>query len=248
MSPSVFLKAYTPDPCGVIESAAAFCYDSKPRDDYKITKNCVESGHDSVTEHATFTFAIYGISRACLAQLTRHRIGTAYSVRSQRYCNESEFGFVTPPTIRHDKERAEFYGYIMGEIRRAYSKLIDMGVPKEDARFVLPNACETALCFSINVRAFIHLCNLRLCTRAQWEIRELVAAMVAEVLKVCPELKPYLVPNCERYGFCPEKRGCGNHPSLAEMLKHSEASGYFEAMRELNSRGELEYNNGRGIE
>lgn len=233
---NVSLVRFTPEPTVVLEKAAAFCYDSEPTHEGKIFKNCIRCGHDSVTEHAMFTFEISGISRACLAQLTRHRIGTAFSVRSQRYCDESAFGFVTPPTIRHDNERAKLYAYAMGEARRAYQKLVEMGVPKEDARFVLPNACETSLAFSINVRALIHLCNLRLCSRAQWEFRDLVAAMVEGVVRVAPDLKPYLVPNCERLGYCPEKRGCGKRPTLKQLINKANCDGYYEAIADMERK------------
>lgn len=220
----VTLTRITEEPILAIEEAASNCYDSKPTQDGKIMKHCIQSGHTSVTEFTTFTFHIEGVTRALLAQLTRHR-HASYAVRSQRYCDEDGFGYVIPPSIKNNAEAEHIYTALIGYIGMQYKKLQNMGIPNEDARYVLPNACETTLEFSINLRSFMNMCNERLCSRAQWEIRALVKEMVKLVVEQVPQLKPYLVPKCEKYGkdmaFCPEGRRncCGRHTVLSDIFK-----------------------------
>lgn len=224
---TVRLISATMDPVDTAEYAASKCYDSKPSVDGKILRMCAKNGHTSVLEHMYFNFEISGVSRALLAQLTRHRIAS-FSVRSQRYCSEDGFSYVVPPTILSDKTALDAYESLMYHIQEVYKDLVAWGIPKEDARYVLSNSCVTTLVMSINARSLINLCNERLCTRAQWEIRKTVGLMRDEVLKVDKVgavLKDFLVPKCERYPgypFCPEGRGCcGRHPRL-EDIYHSE--------------------------
>ena len=219
----VELIAYTPAPVEVIEKAASTCYDSQPTPDGKIMKACYRNRHHSVLEHVSFTYKITGVSRALLAQLTRHRTGIAFSVRSQRYCAEDGFGFVIPPSIQKNEKALKVYDQIMDNITTAYTLLSTLGIPNEDARFILPNACETVITATINLRELIHICNERLCSRAQWEIRQMVQMMVEETLKVFPEGKTMLVPKCEansKYPFCTETQCCGRHKKLSEVYKN----------------------------
>lgn len=220
----VELLSHTIDPLFTCEEAACECYDSVPDIEHpaRILSACIKSGHQSVAEHATFTFKISGISRACLAQLTRHRLA-AFSVRSQRYCKEDDFGYVTPQTIADNPDAAEIYHELMNTISHAYTYLTDKcGIPNEDARFVLPNACETSLTMTVNLRELIHICHERLCNRAQWEISELVQRMANCVTDVVPEAEVWLVPKCETnpdYPFCPERNSCGRHRKLSEVYE-----------------------------
>ena len=147
-----------------------------------------KNGHHSTFEHIYFTFRIDGISRACSHQLVRHR-HASYTQRSQRYCNEDGFGYVVPPTIGEYE-----FNHDMGVIAEWYSEYQTDGAPNEDARYILPNACETSLYMSLNLRELIHLCNERLCRRAQWEIRKLVTEMVA---LIDDDLKFMCVPKCQ---------------------------------------------------
>ena len=220
----VTLTRITNDPILAIEEAASNCYDSSPSDDGKIMAHCIKSGHTSVTEFCTFTFHIEGVSRALLAQLTRHR-HAGYAVRSQRYCNEDDFGYVVPPSIAKNERALELFEWIMRQCSGAYADLQAMGVENEDARFVLPNACETTLEITINLRALMNFMNERLCTCAQWEIRELARIMRKLIVEQVPKLEPYLVPKCEKngkeFGACNESksRSCGRHPRLAEIFE-----------------------------
>ena len=218
----VNLVSFTGRPLATIEEAACNCYDSKPTEDFKIMKSCYKSGHHSVLEFATFVFHVEGCSRALLAQVTRHR-HCSFAVRSQRYCNEDGFSVVTPSSIKNNENALSIYNDTLVNIRNCYKKLQEAGIPNEDARFILPNACETQFEISLNLRELIHLANERLCTRSQWEIRKMVQLMVDEVVRLYPELKYMLVPKCEKYPdffFCPEHKSCGRHKTIKELKKN----------------------------
>ena len=183
----VSLVESTKDPIPFVSKIASICYDSDPKDPMKLVQHLYKNGHHSVFEHIYFTFKIEGISRACSHQLVRHR-HCSFTQRSQRYCNEEGFDYVTPHTIPD-----EVMGTITGCISANYDTLLKH-FPKEDARYILPNACCTDLYLSCNLRELIHICNERLCSKAQWEIRELVKQMVD---LVDPELRFMLVPKCK---------------------------------------------------
>ena len=179
----------------------------------KLIERVISSGHYSTIEHIQVSFAISNVSRACTHQLVRHR-HMSFSQKSQRYVKEKgQFDYIIPPTIEKDPELKEKFEKFMGEISALYNEFTEAGIPAEDARFVLPNAAASSLVTSLNLREMIHLANLRLCTRAQYEIRILVNKMCQELLKEEAWLKPYLVPKCERLGFCDEDKSCGRVPT-----------------------------------
>ena len=184
----VTLIQSTKHPIETISKIASICYDSDPKDPMKLVKHLYKSGHLSVMEHIYFTFKIEGISRACSHQLVRHR-HCSFTQRSQRYCDESGFEYVTPPSLIDNA----FYNNDIRDIAREYEFYQEI-ISNEDARYILPNACCTDLYLSCNLRELIHLCNERLCSKAQWEIRELVEKMIE---LVDPELKFMLVPKCK---------------------------------------------------
>lgn len=188
---------------------------------WKLINHVLSSGHTSTIEHIQFTFLISGVSRALSHQLIRHRIGVSFSQQSQRYCKfDTGFEFVTPFTIAKNTECAEKYLEVMNYLNNAYQMLIESGIPAEDARMVLPNACCTNLTVSINLRALIHLCQERMCTNAQYEIRTMVKQMAKLITDKIPELKPYLVPKCKALGYCNESasRTCGRMPLKEHAL------------------------------
>ena len=185
---NVTLVQATPNAVETIAKIASICYDSDPKNPMALVKHLYAGGHHSVFEHIYFTFKIEGISRACSHQLVRHR-HCSFTQRSQRYCSEDGFQYVTPPTFPN----AEM-DYTMERIGDWYHGCQAEGIPNEDARYILPNACATSLYMSLNLRELIHMCNERLCTRAQWEIRELVANMRQ---LVDPQLQFMLVPKCK---------------------------------------------------
>lgn len=179
----------------------------------KLIERVISSGHFSTIEHIQVSFAISNVSRACTHQLVRHR-HMSFSQKSQRYVKEKgQFDYIIPPTIEKKPELKEKFEKFMGEISNLYTEFTEAGIPAEDARFVLPNAAASSMVASLNLREMIHLANLRLCTRAQYEIRVLVKKMCEELLKEEAWLKSYLVPKCERMGFCDEDKSCGRVPT-----------------------------------
>jgi len=212
---TVMLVAHTPRPDALAGLAASLC--TKGSSIMKSLDSAMEKQHLSVMEHANFTFLIQGISRALLAQLTRHRIAS-FSVQSQRYVSECEFEYVIPPAIKAlgEDEEAMFMAQ-MSIMQDWYSewqsKLLAAGrnqqQANEDARFVLPNAAATRLMLTMNARELMHFFELRCCSCAQWEIREMAWQMLKACKKVAPRMFRDAGPSCMR-GPCPEgKRSCG---------------------------------------
>ena len=182
-------------------------------------KSCYNSGHHSVLEFCDFTFHIEGVSRALTHQLVRHRLAS-YAQRSQRYCGENEFNYILPPSICKNEEAYKHYIDFMRDCNELYEDLQKNGISNEDARMILPNACETVIEVKMNLRSLIHFMNERLCSRAQWEIRLLALEMKKCVLEKYPEFAEFLVPKCEihkKQPFCPEHNSCGRHPRLKNI-------------------------------
>ena len=190
---------------------------------WKLIKHVLDSGHTSTVEHIQFTFFISGVSRALSHQLVRHRVGISFSQQSQRYCKfEKGFDYVIPPLIAKDEKLKKKFESYMSDINSMYLDLLNHeGVPAEDARMVLPNACCTNLTVSINLRALMHLCEERMCTCAQSEIRQMAISMAKLITDKIPELKEYLREKCYRLGYCNEnsKRSCGRKPLKSEVFK-----------------------------
>ena len=177
----------------------------------KLVKRVLASGHHSTIEHCQYVFTISGVSRACTHQLVRHR-HMSFSQKSQRYVTEKgQFEYITPNTIKKAGLETE-YDEFMSKTAEFYEKMINQGIPAEDARFILPNAATSSLVASLNLREFIHLANIRLCTNAQHEIRVMVKKMCDLAMEKDPWLAEYLVPKCEAAGHCDEIRGCGRKP------------------------------------
>lgn len=219
----VTLVSFTPNPVDTIELAASTCYDSSPTRG-KIMNHCYKSGHHSVLEFAEFHFLVTSLSRASSHQLVRHRIAS-FAQRSQRYVKEDFANFVTPNSINYSSlEIKQIYDNTIDIIMDSYKKLIELGIPKEDARYLLPNATETEINVKMNLRSLINFCNERLCSCAQLEIRTMAEDMRNLVLEVMPEAIDMLVPKCEKhkpYCFCTESksRTCGLHPLISDCIK-----------------------------
>ena len=248
----VTLLAYTPEPEKVVASAAKLCYSSAgideitegltPEKTASFVGMIAELGHASTIEHVSFTFGIEGVSRAFLAQITRHRLAS-FSVKSQRYVKESDFEYIIPPAIESIPEAKEEFLAAMEEDRRHYEKisallsekhkkeLMESGegekeagrtakkLANEDARFVLPNACETKMIGTFNARELQHFFSLRCCNRAQWEIREVANQMLALVKPIAPDLFALAGPGCVR-GDCTEgKMTCGRAAEVRKFYR-----------------------------
>lgn len=245
----VELLTHTQNPDKLIAAAAKLCYAKSDIGSLmdNLTEEKIDSflntlsglGHESPVEHASFTFGIEGVSRALLAQITRHRIAS-FSVQSQRYVRKTDFEYITPPAIAANEEAMKVYLEAMQKDAEAYDKLctiltetekkrlIDSGMDEktaqktaektanEDARFVLPNSCDTRIIMTMNVRSLYNFFNLRCCNRAQWEIKELAW----EMLRLCREVSPLLFakagPSCVK-GACREgKMSCGKMAEIRE--------------------------------
>lgn len=204
---NVTLIRFTPEPDKLCGEAAALCtgYTGDP---IKALRDAMRSGHESVAEHAVFTFRIEGVSRSLLAQLTRHRLAS-FSVQSQRYCGIPH-NAVVPESVRKAPSHV-FRRYLstIESSHKAFDWLVENGIPAEDARMVAPEGETTSLIMTMNARELRHFFSLRCCNRAQWEIRELAWRMLEACRAVAPELFNDAGPGCLR-GPCPEgKRSCG---------------------------------------
>ncbi|MBQ3081131.1 MAG: FAD-dependent thymidylate synthase [Clostridia bacterium] len=249
----VEIIAHTPDCEKIIASAAKLCYSQTgidgimegltPEKTEKFINMLVSLGHESPFEHVSFTFGIEGVSRAVLAQITRHRIAS-FSVQSQRYVNKESFTYIIPPEIEALPEAKEVFLQAMEEDRAHYIRLasllkekhtktlVDGGMDPaaaekaaekmafEDARSVLPNACDTKIVMTMNVRSLYNFFNLRCCSRAQWEIRALAEEMLRKVKQVAPTLFKKAGPPCVS-GPCPEgKMSCGKAQEIREKYQN----------------------------
>ncbi|SHH53079.1 thymidylate synthase (FAD) [Anaerosphaera aminiphila DSM 21120] len=249
----VEIIANTPNPEEVIAQAAKLCYSAVGVDEIR-EKMTVENrdkflnmlmsfSHASPLEHASFTFAVEGVSRTLTHQLVRHRIAS-YSQQSQRYVRLDNFEYIIPPEIAKNEEALKVYKEIMQKDKEAYQEitellitqrskeLIDGGMDEkkarkkvekdsiEDARYVFPNACETKIVFTMNVRTLLHFFELRCCNRAQWEIRELATEMLKECKKISPILFKDGGPGCVN-GPCPEgAMTCGKITEVREFFRN----------------------------
>ncbi len=225
----VVLLRHTLLPEETIALAAKLCYSKSSitdlndrissKDQSDFIKKLMDMGHESVLEHASFTFGIEGVSRVLLAQLTRHRIAS-FSVQSQRYVSyENGFGYIIPDSIiALGKDAVQKYRNQMETIESWYiewQKQLGTGEKSnEDARFVLPNACETRIMVTMNVRELRHFFSLRMCNRAQWEIRKMAKEMFRLCFKTAPTLFMNAGPACLR-GKCPEgEKSCGQAAAI----------------------------------
>ncbi|HOC91255.1 MAG TPA: FAD-dependent thymidylate synthase [bacterium] len=225
----VQLVRHTADPDRVVALAARICYSGMEFDDLneKITDKAAAElvamlrrmGHESPFEHASFTFCVEGVSRTATHQFVRHRIAS-YSQQSQRYVKAGEDEkFVVPPEIEGNAEAKEKVSAHYRVALKLYFELLDMGVKKEDARYVLPEGAETRIMATMNARELFHFFSLRCCNRAQWEIRAAAVDMLQEAKKVAPLIFEGAGPGCLR-GPCPEKEySCGKSAEVREFFK-----------------------------
>ncbi len=231
----VTLLSHTPEPEKTIAMAARLCY--SPSDILqlkkklnnvsveKLIRKIVRMGHHSVLEHVSFTFGIEGISRATSHQLVRHRLAS-YSQQSQRYVVfKDSINYITPQSIARNEESREIFKQITEECFDAYQKLLKLGIPVEDARYVLPNASETRIMVTMNARELLHFFRLRGCRRAQWEIRALAMEMLSIVKGVAPLIFEKAGPGCLTGGCTEGEFYCGDiegvRREFAELSKSS---------------------------
>lgn len=224
VTPRVKLLAHSPDALKTVNIAARRCYSPLDNDELiesvddlsgqemeRFITGIMKTGHTSVVEHALFTFMIEGVSIVTLKQATRMRLAS-YSVQSERYVDlDLGFAYVMPVTIMDlgDEAMAD-YAAQMCTMHEWYKGWREKGIPAEDARYVLPQATETKLVLSMNIRELLLFFSLRCCERAQWEIRHMAMDMLWECQSVLPEIFGKAGPSCVATGRCPEgKRSCG---------------------------------------
>ena len=211
---------YTKNPERIVAQSARLCYSASDIDELneklsdesitKLIKKIIKLGHYSVLEHATFTFAIEGISRVTSHQLVRHRIAS-FSQQSQRYVKIKKKGFpyVIPKSIAKDKKLIKIYTDTIKKLDESYNLFLDHNIAIEDARYILPQAVETKIIVTANARELLHIFKIRCCNRAQWEIRELAKRMLKEVKAIAPNIFENAGPHCIS-GSCPEgELSCG---------------------------------------
>lgn len=194
-----------------ITTATDFLVKLTPKQVGDLLGRLISAGHLSPFEHASFTFAISGISRVTTHQLVRHRLAT-YTQQSQRYVSLKKLNYVTPATISANPSMKTKYQEIVQAAHQLYCQMLEAGIPAEDARYVLPQAIETQLVMTMNARELMHVCSLRLCLRAQWEILQLFERIKQEVERVAPFIGAELKPKCYRLGYCDELESCGLFP------------------------------------
>lgn len=185
---NIKIIAHTPDPELTIARCASTCYDSQPKElisARKMIKALITAGHESCIEHASVTFEVDGISRVVTHELVRHRIAS-FSQRSQRYVDESTPSYVIPDEIKNDSNALTLYQSAMNNAWEIYHKLQQMGYKNQISRYVLPNACTTKICFTINFRSLRNFLKLRLSIRAQPEIREMAKQMLELLIELSP--------------------------------------------------------------
>ena len=221
----VELLYHTPDPERAIATAARVCYapvgaaelmETMPDERVRsVLSTVLKNGHLSTLEHASFTFAVDGVSRALTHQLVRHRLAS-FNQQSQRYVKYTDgLDTVKPASVSADPLAEAVFDEAVNAAIDAYERLLELGVPAEDARYLLPNAAETKIVITMNARELLHFFSLRCCNRAQWEIRELAHRMLELVRPVAPYVFLDAGAPCVR-GTCPEgKMSCRNpYPTI----------------------------------
>ena len=191
--------------------AAAICVDKLDNPTEKGMLSAINSGHDSILEHLPLTFLVEDVSRALTHQLIRHRMAS-YTQLSQRYAKvetDKEW-YIEPETVKSSLNILNKYRNLMDDIANLYNEMCSKGIPNEDARMILPNACFTSIIVSMNARAFLEAATLRTCNRAQWEIRQMFQLMRDSIKNIYPNVWKKCFPNCTKKCGCLEAKPCGN--------------------------------------
>ena len=199
---------------------ASVCYNSNSSPS-KIGKHCLESEHFSGSRWRYFYFRIEDVPRFVIDQLVRHEQGVVKNVQSFRYVNKDNFSYDIPKEIKENPALLLRYTSYMSKGKQLYSDIktfiTDSGFSEEhaseQARYVLPMSTLSSVDIAFTLEAVIHLCHKRLCARAEEPIRNLTKLIRDNVITILPELKNYLIPQCEYLLWCPEKNGCGRYPN-----------------------------------
>lgn len=202
---------FTSKPLSLMGKVASGCWNSSPKDTSKVAIECINSGHGRVLEFADVIIEIDGYSARMIRELYTHIVGTSRLQASTRYINYGDFEFIIPKSISSDEKAMDLYSHIMIETSDTYGKLQDLGIPKEDIANILPLGMVSKMYLKINVRAILHMAEVRMCNRAYHEFREFMEELQSVISQLDNEweyIASQMKPKCEVYGYCNERNSC----------------------------------------
>ena len=226
MGKITILPQTTKDPLQLIGITSAVCYNSDTSDKEKNIKralDCIHSGHGRVLEWPNIEVIVEGFSAKMMREAMRHIVGTSVLQASTRYIDyEKGFDVITPPSIESNNDAMEVWCKAMNDIKMAMGALKALGIPKEDYTNLLPLAYQSKMIWKVNLRTLINFMNMRLCSRAYWEIREFSNMLKKVLMEYSPEweiiCKELFVPKCDAVGYCTEAKCCGRHKTKSEVI------------------------------
>lgn len=226
MGKITILPQTTKDPLQLIGTTSAVCYNadvSNKEKNIKRALDCIHSGHGRVLEWPNVEVIVEGFSAKMMREAMRHIVGTSVLQASTRYIDyEKGFDVITPPAIANNNEAMEVWCKAMSDIKMAMGALKALGIPKEDYTNLLPLAYQSKMIWKVNLRSLINFMNMRLCSRAYWEIREFSNMLKKALIEYSPEweiiCKELFVPKCDAVGYCTEAKCCGRHKTKSEVI------------------------------
>lgn len=226
MGKITILPQTTKDPLQLIGTTSAVCYNadiSNKEKNIKRALDCIHSGHGRVLEWPNVEVIVEGFSAKMMREAMRHIVGTSVLQASTRYIDyEKGFDVITPPSIESNNDAMEVWCKAMNDIKMAMGALKALGVPKEDYTNLLPLAYQSKMIWKVNLRTLINFMNMRLCSRAYWEIREFSNMLKKALMEYSPEweiiCKELFVPKCDAVGYCTEAKCCGRHKTKSEVI------------------------------
>ena len=226
MGKITILPQTTKDPLQLIGTTSAVCYNadiSNKEKNIKRALDCIHSGHGRVLEWPNVEVIVEGFSAKMMREAMRHIVGTSVLQASTRYIDyEKGFDVVTPPAIESNNDAMEVWCKAMNDIKMAMGALKALGVPKEDYTNLLPLAYQSKMIWKVNLRTLVNFMNMRLCSRAYWEIREFSNMLKKAFMEYSPEweiiCKELFVPKCDAVGYCTEAKCCGRRKTKSEVI------------------------------
>lgn len=226
MGKITILPQTTKDPLQLIGTTSAVCYNadvSNKEKNIKRALDCIHSGHGRVLEWPNVEVIVEGFSAKMMREAMRHIVGTSVLQASTRYIDyEKGFDVITPPSIEGNNDAMEVWCKAISDIKMAMGALKALGVPKEDYTNLLPLAYQSKMIWKVNLRTLVNFMNMRLCSRAYWEIREFSNMLKKALMEYSPEweiiCKELFVPKCDAVGYCTEAKCCGRHKTKSEVI------------------------------
>lgn len=226
MGKITILPQTTKDPLQLIGTTSAVCYNadiSNKEKNIKRALDCIHSGHGRVLEWPNVEVIVEGFSAKMMREAMRHIVGTSVLQASTRYIDyEKGFDVITPPSIESNNDAMEVWCKAMNDIKMAMGSLKALGIPKEDYTNLLPLAYQSKMIWKVNLRTLVNFMNMRLCSRAYWEIREFSNMLKKALMEYSPEweiiCKELFVPKCDAVGYCTEAKCCGRHKTKLEVI------------------------------